>query len=1198
MRITTTKMSDNQYFSRILSILLLSLIFILPMKSKATHLIGGEITYRCSGGGNYIFQVKVFRDCTGISFTANTLTLNAVGVPGMATITLTRLPGINGATDISPACTQQIGSTLGPLVCNPPATGGSSTARGAISMFVYESGPVNMMTIPAPGANSPYLFYCNVTCCRNPNDNTKNCKNVGDLVLRCFMFRYVDPKTNTAVPPGILCDNAPIFSENPTSIQITNPTVVTNFNNNAFDLDNGDLLSYHIADPWRGDPTGTPPTAPTCGFDTIFGFPTLNLDYPFPGVVQVNGKGIDTASGIIYFRALRLGNYLTSIAVNSYRCGQLISTITRDFQLQVIPPPAGYPFNQLAPVIQAPFEVPGSNPPQYVYEASFFVGDTVLFTMEATDFFPAIPAQKVSIFYNGLNFGTNYSQPTGCPYPPCATLSGWPDTTVAPLPIVSNGFTIGYGFEGSQFATARFKWITACSNLANNTCGLSQTDFVFTVTAKDDQCPVPGRIVQSIKVKLFPPPILKDIKIRSINYLANGNVKFEIDSMIRLGILIPGCSTYAQSKLRQETSFSKILVWRSTKATGPYTLLSTITSGYQTSFTDLTANYFTSDYYYCTQIMSSCFGDTTGTSDTLAALKVNAVYNPTNGENYITWNKFTPRGSLPISTTGSYFVEWKRPTQTNWRTYITTTDTSLLLPPFLCNDTINLRIAVYDKFDPLKYTSSSDTENVVVRDIFPPKKVDINYVTTDTLNKKIQVHFKKATESDFRCYVVYKNINQGGTTVGQALDTICNKNDTIYVVNSLPISEIHYFSVAAIDTCGNIGLPGALQSNITTFDKVVMDKCDATITLNFSKYVGMPSGVKEYRILRSENNGFFFDVDTLLPAEDSVWVDDNLTNGNTYCYSVLALANDGKRILSNYNCVTADIIIPSKYVYLRYATIDSVINKPKIAVILDPKADTKDVVIQRSTNGVDFETIATLPRSQATQIQGVTQIYYIDQSAEPALQSYFYQVVLVDKCDVISQTSNIVSTICLKGKANADFVNQLQWNDNLFITGIKSYSIFRKVPYNEFKYKSIVEVFSEEYPDNMINVEFSDGKFCYFIRANDNPGNPYNLKDTVVSNILCLTQSPRIYFPTAFVADGDYTNCFGGKGTFIADGNYKLQVFSRWGEKVFETNSINKCWDGNFNDKQCSIGVYVYFVEYTDLDGNPYKLKGTFTLLR
>ncbi|MFH2141198.1 MAG: gliding motility-associated C-terminal domain-containing protein [Bacteroidota bacterium] len=41
---------------------------------------------------------------------------------------------------------------------------------------------------------------------------------------------------------------------------------------------------------------------------------------------------------------------------------------------------------------------------------------------------------------------------------------------------------------------------------------------------------------------------------------------------------------------------------------------------------------------------------------------------------------------------------------------------------------------------------------------------------------------------------------------------------------------------------------------------------------------------------------------------------------------------------------------------------------------------------------------------------------------------------------------------------------------------------------------------------------------------------------------------------------------------------FEMQIYNRWGQIVFETDKINKCWSGNQNGKSLDAGVYIYSV--------------------
>jgi PKD repeat protein len=61
--------------------------------------------------------------------------------------------------------------------------------------------------------------------------------------------------------------------------------------------------------------------------------------------------------------------------------------------------------------------------------------------------------------------------------------------------------------------------------------------------------------------------------------------------------------------------------------------------------------------------------------------------------------------------------------------------------------------------------------------------------------------------------------------------------------------------------------------------------------------------------------------------------------------------------------------------------------------------------------------------------------------------------------------------------------------------------------------------------------------------------------------------------------------------------NYKLQIFNRQGMLIFESNSINKPWNGYYKGKLCPQGVYVWYVEGKYANGKPFKQVGDITLL-
>ncbi len=90
---------------------------------------------------------------------------------------------------------------------------------------------------------------------------------------------------------------------------------------------------------------------------------------------------------------------------------------------------------------------------------------------------------------------------------------------------------------------------------------------------------------------------------------------------------------------------------------------------------------------------------------------------------------------------------------------------------------------------------------------------------------------------------------------------------------------------------------------------------------------------------------------------------------------------------------------------------------------------------------------------------------------------------------------------------------------------------------------------------------------------------------------------PNIYIPNAFTPNKDDRNeKLYVRANFMDD--IYFVIYDRWGEKVFESTSLNDGWDGFFNGKELDPDVYVYYLEATCAGGTKYFDKGNITLIR
>lgn len=88
-----------------------------------------------------------------------------------------------------------------------------------------------------------------------------------------------------------------------------------------------------------------------------------------------------------------------------------------------------------------------------------------------------------------------------------------------------------------------------------------------------------------------------------------------------------------------------------------------------------------------------------------------------------------------------------------------------------------------------------------------------------------------------------------------------------------------------------------------------------------------------------------------------------------------------------------------------------------------------------------------------------------------------------------------------------------------------------------------------------------------------------------------------IYVANTFTPNSDtHNDIFYAFGEEIT--SFKMYIFNRWGDIIFETNDINQGWDGTYNGKLCPDGTYIWKIEYTETSGYEGSMVGHVNLLK
>lgn len=118
----------------------------------------------------------------------------------------------------------------------------------------------------------------------------------------------------------------------------------------------------------------------------------------------------------------------------------------------------------------------------------------------------------------------------------------------------------------------------------------------------------------------------------------------------------------------------------------------------------------------------------------------------------------------------------------------------------------------------------------------------------------------------------------------------------------------------------------------------------------------------------------------------------------------------------------------------------------------------------------------------------------------------------------------------------------------------------------------------------------------YILTISDGAG--CNYQDTItifVIDVIC--EEPYVFMPNAFTPNGDNLNDVLYVRTNFAESVF-FEIYDRWGEKLFESNSSSVGWDGKYKGKMCNPGVYVYVLDVTCYNKQHFRKKGNVTLIR
>lgn len=931
-------------------------------------------------------------------------------------------------------------------------------------------------------------------------------------------------------------DNSPAFAEVPSTVICTGYPFTYNHNASDKELDS---LVYDWAPALNG--SLTVPEVYAAGF-------SFNSPLPGPSLNPLNvAATINSHTGEISYTSYTAGAFVTVTKVTAYRCGKKIAEIFREMQIVLLNCPGAINHQ---PTVTPPFY----NPITGIYDLyidTVMAGQTVDFDINAidTDMLPNGNPNTVTLETSSQDYGAGYTDPNnGCVDPPCATLN--------PPPPLSAMVAVA----------THFHWQTTCDDINFNIgCANLTNVHNFYFKIYDNGCPANAINGVTVSVVVVAPPVLKAPQIHCAEVMPNGDVILTWD-------IPPDTSG----------TFNSYHLYSSTSPTGPFAEVDSIFSYNQTSYTHVGAGANSDTIYYYMRSRSGCFGKfySPHTSDTVASIHLNVTAIGGGQIANLTWNPFHAP-PLP-SSMGWYRIYREYPVGT-WLLLDSVQTLNYLDTVTVCNAMVTYRIEIGDTIG-CKSVSSVDSAQLM--DGFPPDTPILDSVSV--IGGITVLGWNPAHASDTRKYIIYKLM--GGPW--QIRDSVPGINNTYYAdLTSNPQAGSESYRIAAKDSCKHLSAMG-LEHRTIFLDTLGIDVCADKILLSWNSYINWSPSVKGYLVYMSENGQPYTQLANVT-APTTTYDHAGLNENSNYCYYIKAYNGQGVSSTSNVQCITARKPHEPQYIYMRYAT---VVNNElaRIGFFVDTTAYISSYKVLRSEDGINFNTLTTLPANNV-----YSTVEYDDYSALVNEKSYYYKVIVVDSCHLDADTSNMGRTIYLYGNGNTYLLNHLEWTPyedriplvyNIF-RQIENYDAMHRIPSppgNPILYNDDVSMWTE-----------TSGRFDYVIQASlyDIFDQKFPFADTVYSNKILLIQSPRVYVANAFTPGG-YNPIYKPIGSYIESNEYYFAIYSRWGEKIFETTDVNEGWNGYYKGNLCKMGVYTYYVRCKLSNGKDFQKRGSVNLVR
>ena len=312
----------------------------------------------------------------------------------------------------------------------------------------------------------------------------------------------------------------------------------------------------------------------------------------------------------------------------------------------------------------------------------------------------------------------------------------------------------------------------------------------------------------------------------------------------------------------------------------------------------------------------------------------------------------------------------------------------------------------------------------------------------------------------------------------------------------------------------------------------------------------------------------------------------------TYCYQLISEVKgntSGSKMvpyeaisISEKKCISRDSIAPTaisdvyltvndnNLIELEYND-NSGWNVPKDSI----------VIFKSLLNQNDFQELKTLKHPFGA---------YLDTDVKTDLNVYEYKIVYKDICGSRSKPSPPISNIKLSSKDGKN----LKWSvqSPFGHDSMAKYEIL-ELDENTNAVKKIITAYDVNIHEHLADLSNfnKEAKFKIIVYTSSGVSSS--------SNILIVPINVEIYLPNIFSPNQDLKNDFFEiKGQLGGITHFSLNIFDRWGSKIYHSDNQGDYWDGKTKGIDAPNGNYFYTIDIETSDKKTITQSGQFIIIR